>query len=78
MKRSSTRARPAAPIRAASPGSARSRRSYPSRAPVAPLDRIYFDDRLALRDCGTVTEGAARIASDHLPIWADLDFVDAA
>ena len=51
-------------------------RSYPSRSPVAPLDRIYFDDRLTVRDCGTVTNGTARIASDHLPIWADFDFAD--
>lgn len=47
--------------------------SYPSRRPLTPLDRIYHNDRLALTDCAVIADRIARIASDHLPIWAEFE-----
>lgn len=46
-------------------------RSYPSRRPATPLDRIYFDGPLALAACGVASDPLVRIASDHRPIWAE-------
>ncbi|MCP3055642.1 endonuclease/exonuclease/phosphatase family protein [Aurantimonas marianensis] len=48
--------------------------SYPSRRPLTALDRIYHNDRLALTDCAVLANGLARVASDHLPIWAEFEF----
>jgi endonuclease/exonuclease/phosphatase family metal-dependent hydrolase len=44
--------------------------TFPSRWPFLPLDRIWFEPSLDLIDTG-VHRDAAR-ASDHLPLWADL------
>jgi endonuclease/exonuclease/phosphatase family metal-dependent hydrolase len=41
---------------------------------VASLDRIVASDDLAVDDCGVHRSGKAAIASDHLPIWAQLSF----
>lgn len=49
-------------------------RSYPSRVPVTPLDRIYYDGPVRLEECGTLRNRDAGIASDHLPIWARFAF----
>lgn len=49
-------------------------RSYPSRRPVTPLDRIYYDGPVKLDECGVLSVEPARIASDHLPIWAEFSF----
>jgi endonuclease/exonuclease/phosphatase family metal-dependent hydrolase len=46
-------------------------RSFHARRPVARLDRIMHCDQLTLKDCGVHESGAARKASDHLPIWAE-------
>ncbi|MCL3881067.1 endonuclease/exonuclease/phosphatase family protein [Marivita sp. GX14005] len=40
---------------------------------LAPLDRFALGKGLGLRDSGVVLGGEARRASDHLPIWADID-----
>ncbi len=48
--------------------------SFPSPMPVASLDRIVTSDGLAVDDCGVHRSGKAAIASDHLPIWAQLSF----
>ncbi len=46
--------------------------SYPSPRPVARLDRILHSPDLHVAATGGgAAPGAARIASDHLPIWAD-------
>ncbi len=45
-------------------------RTWPSIAPLFALDRIWFEPSLALVRAGVQT--AARRASDHLPLWADL------
>ncbi|MDX3900870.1 MAG: endonuclease/exonuclease/phosphatase family protein [Sphingobium sp.] len=47
-------------------------RSFHARRPVARLDRIMYCGRLRLVDCGVHDSAAARKASDHLPIWAEL------
>ena len=46
--------------------------SYPAPRPVARLDRIlYSPDLHVTATGGSAAPGAARIASDHLPVWAD-------
>jgi endonuclease/exonuclease/phosphatase family metal-dependent hydrolase len=50
--------------------------SYPSRHPLTPLDRIYHDRGTALVSCGVHGGETARIASDHLPIWAQFDLTE--
>ena len=46
--------------------------SFHSRKPVAPLDRIIVDRAFRIAAAGVHMSEAARIASDHLPIWARL------
>lgn len=46
--------------------------SFPAPAPVAPLDRIALSPGLVLRDHGVFHARPATLASDHLPVWADL------
>lgn len=46
--------------------------SFHARRPIARLDRIMVSDDLQVVDCGVHSSAAARKASDHLPIWADI------
>ena len=46
--------------------------SFHSRRPIAPLDRIIVDERLAIEAAGVHASASARRASDHLPVWARL------
>lgn len=46
--------------------------SFHAARPVAALDRIALNPALELRDAGVVQTPTSRIASDHLPIWADV------
>lgn len=46
--------------------------SFPAARPVARLDRVALGPGLHLRGAGTYHGEAARVSSDHLPIWADL------
>lgn len=46
--------------------------SFHAARPVASLDRIALDGRISLRKAGVHRSRMARIASDHLPVWADL------
>jgi len=46
--------------------------SFHARRAVGRLDRIMTSRDLAVVDCGVHMTAAARIASDHLPIWARL------
>jgi endonuclease/exonuclease/phosphatase family metal-dependent hydrolase len=46
--------------------------SFHAARPVAALDRIALNRRMTLHDAGVHHSEAARIASDHLPVWADL------
>ena len=44
--------------------------SFHARRPVAVLDRIMVDHDLVIEAAGVHHSERARIASDHLPIWA--------
>lgn len=48
------------------------RPSFPSPQPMGSLDRIALGAGLACRAHGVHSARPAHIASDHLPIWADL------
>jgi endonuclease/exonuclease/phosphatase family metal-dependent hydrolase len=48
-------------------------RSFHASYPVAPLDRFAHGKGLKLSKTGVIRQGAARHASDHLPVWADVD-----
>lgn len=49
-------------------------RSFHAARPVAALDRIATSRDITLRDAGVHQRGAAPMASDHLPVWADITF----
>jgi endonuclease/exonuclease/phosphatase family metal-dependent hydrolase len=49
-------------------------RSYHSRRPVGCLDRIIHTPDLHLVACGVHVSERARLASDHLPIWARINW----
>jgi endonuclease/exonuclease/phosphatase family metal-dependent hydrolase len=46
--------------------------SYPAAQPLGALDRIALGYGVEAADHGVHGERPAHIASDHLPIWADL------
>jgi endonuclease/exonuclease/phosphatase family metal-dependent hydrolase len=46
--------------------------SFHARRPVARLDRIMASRELRVAACGVHASAAARRASDHLPIWAEI------
>lgn len=50
--------------------------SFHARRPVARLDRIMVSPDFCLEDAGTHHSSLSARASDHLPIWAHLSFVD--
>ncbi len=47
--------------------------SFHARRPVAALDRIALSHGIELRDAGVEQGALASRASDHLPIWADVE-----
>ncbi len=53
-------------------------RTWPSYAPLFPIDHILFGGRLALVRGAAWTESPARQASDHLPVIAELAVQEAA
>lgn len=46
--------------------------SFPAARPVARLDRFALTDDLEALHQGTYLRKPARMASDHLPVWADI------
>lgn len=46
--------------------------SFHARRPIARLDRIMVSHEFAIDRCGVHVSPASRVASDHLPIWAEL------
>jgi endonuclease/exonuclease/phosphatase family metal-dependent hydrolase len=44
--------------------------SFHARRPIGRLDRIMASPELHIHECGVHHSAAARVASDHLPIWA--------
>ncbi len=53
-------------------------KSFHAMRPVAGLDRLALGQRVALYDAGVEEGDLATRASDHLPVWADVDLADAA
>lgn len=47
-------------------------RSFHSRSPIAALDRIMHSDGIQSLAAGIHDSPAARKASDHLPVWAEI------
>jgi endonuclease/exonuclease/phosphatase family metal-dependent hydrolase len=47
--------------------------TFPSRLPIFALDRVWVKPRTLLRDIGVHVTPLAKIASDHLPLKAELD-----
>ncbi|GGH47088.1 metal-dependent hydrolase [Frigidibacter albus] len=47
-------------------------RSFPASQPIGRLDRVALGMGLHLLDAGVLDTPLARVASDHLPIWADV------
>ena len=48
-------------------------RSFHAARPVAALDRIAVSRDVGLTGAGVAETPASRIASDHLPVWADIE-----
>ncbi|HQY44869.1 MAG TPA: endonuclease/exonuclease/phosphatase family protein [Paracoccaceae bacterium] len=46
--------------------------SFPAARPLARLDRLALAHGLHLKGAGVVSGKVARIASDHLPLWAEV------
>ncbi|HEV8310124.1 MAG TPA: endonuclease/exonuclease/phosphatase family protein [Methylomirabilota bacterium] len=53
-------------------GRRRSARTHPAVLPIFPLDRIYHDPAMCVDRVAVHRSRIARIASDHLPTYADL------
>ncbi len=51
-------------------------RSFHAARPVAALDRVALTLSLTLTGAGVMEERPARIASDHLPVWAEIAGAD--
>jgi endonuclease/exonuclease/phosphatase family metal-dependent hydrolase len=51
--------------------------SFPSRFPIVALDRIWVHPATAVRSMAVHRSPLARLASDHLPVVADIDGVGA-
>jgi endonuclease/exonuclease/phosphatase family metal-dependent hydrolase len=49
------------------------RATYPSVLPLLRLDRAYVDAGVEVLACGVVNDPRTRSASDHLPLWVDLE-----
>lgn len=54
-------------------GAAKALRSFPARFPCLPLDRIWVRPASALREVAAHRSARAREASDHLPVFGDVD-----
>jgi len=50
-------------------------RSYPARVPLAPLDRIIASPQWRYLEGGVHHSAKARIASDHLPVFARMEWL---
>ena len=59
-------------------GRAPAPRTFPSWLPVLPLDRIYAGGATRLRAVSVHRSGLARVASDHLPLRAAVEWFEAA
>lgn len=60
-------------LRDAAPLCGGRRATWPAGFPVLRLDRAYVDSGVRVLRCGVGDRGDARIASDHLPLWLDVE-----
>jgi endonuclease/exonuclease/phosphatase family metal-dependent hydrolase len=51
------------------------KRSWPARAPLFALDRVWIHPRQALRKLAVHRSPLARVASDHLPLTAEIELL---
>lgn len=49
------------------------RSTWPSALPLLRLDRAYVDDAIDVLASGVVNDPRTRAASDHLPLWVELE-----
>jgi endonuclease/exonuclease/phosphatase family metal-dependent hydrolase len=49
--------------------------TWPSALPLFRLDRAYVDGGVRVRSCGVCRDPLARTASDHLPLWLELEAI---
>lgn len=49
------------------------RPTWPAALPLLRLDRAYVDSAVDVLACGVVNDPRTRIASDHLPLWVELE-----
>jgi endonuclease/exonuclease/phosphatase family metal-dependent hydrolase len=54
-------------------GAAPALRTFPARFPLLALDRIHVRPRHRLVSIGVIRDAATRLASDHLPLLAEVD-----
>ena len=47
--------------------------SYHASRPVAALDRVGLSPGIRFRDGGVIETKLARVASDHLPVWVEIE-----
>jgi len=52
-------------------------RSFPANRPLARLDRIMVSEGLSVSGAAAHVSTRARVASDHLPVWARIDVTGA-
>ena len=52
------------------------RPTWPSAFPLLRLDRAYVDSAVRVRRCGVVNDPRTRLASDHLPLWLELEVAE--
>jgi endonuclease/exonuclease/phosphatase family metal-dependent hydrolase len=49
------------------------RPTWPSSLPFLRLDRAYVDAAVEVLACGVVNDPRTRAASDHLPLWVEME-----
>jgi endonuclease/exonuclease/phosphatase family metal-dependent hydrolase len=55
-------------------GSAAPRATFPSRYPLMRLDHIFVTDDLIVKKAAVLENRLTRVASDHLPLLAEIGF----
>ncbi|UXN58996.1 endonuclease/exonuclease/phosphatase family protein [Phyllobacterium zundukense] len=53
-------------------GTGRPRKTFPSRLPLVRIDHIFVERSMQVTDVGVVSGRTARMASDHLPLYATI------
>lgn len=53
-------------------------KSFHASRPMAALDRVGLSPGIALKTGGVIENQLSRVASDHLPVWVEIDLPDPA